>query len=595
VSWPTFVLTLNRIGPYVIVWVTLVLVVAFTPLAIVWHGADYWILARVLHLGEGLAPDRDLAIVDLDVPDGGSTAALRSREIAFADALNAAGGFAPVATRSGSCPSAARHLGPRKLDTAEAPSAPAAVVFDISFSAEASRVEPGCVDPLVRELHALRMLGVKVYAAQDLESTNGGGSITGRFQIDPNFERNQDPRIYAQITQSGHTLFTSDPELPGGPLFYYPKVVRIPSAAGGDAGVTGSCALPIVTAGRSEDVCLSLLSQDPDSEAADEVVALGTTAAFHAAVTPFAQAVAHAGALAGKVVLVGDEAIDTAPGDPRSKFEVLAWALSQSLADVHGRPAPRVLIDTTVMLALSLLGAFLGLGAFLFGFATLRRSRLRLPAAVGLGLALPLAVIAATEAVFLAHAQLYSQLSLPIFTVLATVGVAFWGATNALKRDLLVTQLQARETSVAQRYDVFISYARTAENSKWVEEHLLAPLSQLRTPGGAPLRIFFDRQSIKIGYSWYTTIVEAVYGSRFFIPVYSEGYFDRPFCRDELDIAMLRQVELGSFILPVARVRDGIPTRYARVQFVDAADPEFFEAIAAALVQTPVAQPAAGV
>jgi hypothetical protein len=123
-----------------------------------------------------------------------------------------------------------------------------------------------------------------------------------------------------------------------------------------------------------------------------------------------------------------------------------------------------------------------------------------------------------------------------------------------------------------------------------VEENVLAPLSRVRTAEGKPLRIFFDRQSIKIGYTWYTTLVEGVYGSRFFVPIYSEDYFDRPFCRDELDIAMLRQVGAEAFILPIARRVDGIPTRYARVQFVDAnKEPDFIESVIAAITAKRVA------
>lgn len=223
------VLTLNRIVPYVAVWIAIVFVVALTPLATVWHRADYWILQSALHLGSGLTLDRDLSVVDLDVDDGASVATLRSREIALVDAIDGASGLAPLAAMgTDPCSRQARHLGARATDAAGAAEPPAAIVFDIAFESAASRLEPRCVEPLVRVLRAARSLGVKLYAAQDLQSQNGGGSITGQFQLDPDFERNQDSRVYAQLSESGHTLFTSDPALPGGPLFYYPKLVRIP-------------------------------------------------------------------------------------------------------------------------------------------------------------------------------------------------------------------------------------------------------------------------------------------------------------------------------------------------------------------------------
>ena len=580
---------LQRVLPYFAVWLALVCIVGFTPLAAVWHAADFAFLENVQHLGTELVPDRDLAIVDLDVTEAGESD-LRRREIGVLDAISAAAGFArsrPASGAPSACERAAAHRGERSAAGADASSLPAAIVFDIAFTTQTSRRQPDCVEPLAGEIEQLRKAGVRIYAAQDLENANGGGSITGRFEIDPNFERNQDERIYEQLTGSGHTLITSDPFVPGGALFYYPKALAIPQSDG--AGSTASCALPIVAVGRADDVCLAIVARGAeDDESGEQVVTVGPSAAFHEGVRPYADAIAPGADFGNRFVLLGDSAIDTAAGDPRSKFEILSWAVSESVAEARGRPIPRVLIDRWLMLAVALTCALAALATFALASRRLRKRRSRFAFAFVLATLLPLALLSLFAWILRAYGTLYSQLGFPVFAIVATAGVYLWAAVAAARRDLFVTQLQRSETVVAEKYDVFISYARTAENTKWVEDNVLEPLSRVRTPAGKPLRIFFDRQSIKIGYTWYTTLVEGVYGSRFFVPIYSEDYFERPFCRDELDIAMLRQVGAEAFILPIARRTDGIPARYARVQFADAnADPHFIDNVIAAIVSQP--------
>jgi hypothetical protein len=575
----------QRIAPYVAVWLVLVGLFALTPLAAVWHAADYAVLENGLGLGRGILPDRSLAIVDLDTSDAGQ---LRPREIGVLDAVAAAAGFSAQTVHGGPCARAAAHLGPRK-QTSGTDTLPSAIVFDIAFTSEASRLQPDCVAPLTAELRELRETGVKIYAAQDLEEANGGGTITGKLEIDPNFEANQDSRIYSELTRAGHTLIASVPDVPGGALFSYPKVLRIPPPSPGGQGV-GSCALPIVATGRADDVCLPIMARDDVRDSDTEIVTVGTTQAFHARLLRYAAATRDASAFASRVLLIGDEAIDTAPGDPRSKFEVLSWAASQNIAAASGRPIPRVLVDVPLMLGLAAVALVVSAVAFAVALVLLKRNRLRFAIAAIAGIVVPIGILVVVAQILAANSVLFSQLTFPAIVAAITDGVSLWAAIVAYRRDLLVTQLQSRETAVEERYDVFISYARTVENTKWVEENVLAPLSRVRTAEGKPLRIFFDRQSIKIGYTWYTTLVEGVYGSRFFVPIYSEDYFDRPFCRDELDIAMLRQVGAEAFILPIARRVDGIPTRYARVQFVDAnKEPDFIESVIAAITAKRVA------
>jgi hypothetical protein len=88
-------------------------------------------------------------------------------------------------------------------------------------------------------------------------------------------------------------------------------------------------------------------------------------------------------------------------------------------------------------------------------------------------------------------------------------------------------------------YDVFISYAR--KDLEWVKGNLHEPLLRCRRPGvGTSTHIFFDlsEEGVTVGKNYYDALVEAISSSRFFLPVYSSAYFDRPMCRWELDIAL---------------------------------------------------------
>jgi hypothetical protein len=575
---------LRRAGPHVAVWLCLVLIVAFSPLQSLWHRADFALLGGPLHLGDGLDLDRGLSVVDLEVGANSSPLDLRSHEVALLDAINAAAGISAVPHRgnvpSDSCAASAVHVGTLSPQGSAARTKPDAVVFDVAFLKANSALVPQCTRPLVEELHAAQAAGIKIYGVVDIENPNAGGSITGGLQLDPDYELNHDASIYAEFTGTGHSEFAADPDRPQTPVIYYPKVVIMPPSAGGKSGGTSPCAIPIVAVGQADDQCLPLLGGGQQDENVNVVVPLGKTEAFERARLPYTDAIRKPSVLDGQIVLVGDEKIDYSPGDPRSKFEMLAWATSQSIASLHGRPYPRVLVDVTVMLALAIGGCALALGGFATIFYVRRGKALRLPLATLAGLAVPGVALYAVEATLVAHDQVFSQLTFPVLAILITVGVSLWTAIAAIRRDLFVMSLHDRTAAVAERYDVFISYARPPENAAWVEEHVLGPLSRAKMPDGRPLRVFFDRQSIKVGFGWYTTIVESIYGSRFFLPVYSEGYFDRPFCREEMDIAFLRQVEMGTFVLPVARVVTGIPERYARTQFVDVARyPDFMDDI----------------
>jgi hypothetical protein len=127
------------------------------------------------------------------------------------------------------------------------------------------------------------------------------------------------------------------------------------------------------------------------------------------------------------------------------------------------------------------------------------------------------------------------------------------------------------------QYDVFVSYAHDPpENKAWVKSAIVAPLEALRHADGKPYRIFFDEASINVGRQW-TEIELALLGTRCFVPVYSERYFERPYCLEEIEIADRLRIEGRLRMFPVARTREGVPARYLRkVQYIDVdAYPDF--------------------
>ena len=147
-----------------------------------------------------------------------------------------------------------------------------------------------------------------------------------------------------------------------------------------------------------------------------------------------------------------------------------------------------------------------------------------------------------------------------------------FGARRWIDDERLRAQLDIAREERAIAYDVFISYAHEPpEHKAWVKAQVLGPLAALRGPNGSPLRIFFDESAIKVGRQWKAEIELALLGTRCFIPVYSERYFDRPYCREEIEMADQLRIEGRLRMFPVAREVAAIPERYLRkLQYIDA-------------------------
>jgi hypothetical protein len=103
-----------------------------------------------------------------------------------------------------------------------------------------------------------------------------------------------------------------------------------------------------------------------------------------------------------------------------------------------------------------------------------------------------------------------------------------------------------------------------------VYEHVYVPFRDAALPDGKKLSIFFDTSSIRAGTGWQTKLSLAIDGSRFIVPVYSDTYFTKPYCRFEILRAHRKWIQAGDqsrCVLPVMR---GHPTIYATVNDIQA-------------------------
>jgi hypothetical protein len=254
-------------------------------------------------------------------------------------------------------------------------------------------------------------------------------------------------------------------------------------------------------------------------------------------------------------------AIDSDPGTgDRSGPELLAWALSDQLAmgSVNAVNAPYVAVPQNATL-LVVVPAFSGLAALAYAafFYRLRRARLRklrtsLPwLAAGLAALAGLGIFGAFELLMYAARQIYPQISLIALGIVVTSGLSGLRGYRILRDD---TDTVDAATDEVHDYDVFVSYAH--DEGAWVFEHVYVPLRDAVLPNGKKLSIFFDTSSLRTGTAWQSTLALAIDGSRFIVPVYSETYFGKPYCRFEIKRAHRKWILAGEgsrCVLPVMR------------------------------------------
>ena len=451
---------------------------------------------------------------------------------------------------------------------------PAAVVLDLYFDSICATVDSRtcAVDPataaLTRSLDDAAKASIRVYATENPIGMQGGAEIDAAFLS--SLDRDH---VYDHL-RAGHTIF----QLTASDGVFYRRCHRIAQndARGVQSGWQDVWALPYRVTKDVTDDRLAPCSESRSTETTD-VVRLGPQPDFQRSVQQISldrPMPAH-GDFNGKYVIVATLGRDLGPlhrGDvKRSNPEILAWALSDRLEaknDVaYFQPLP-----ANEMLAALVAGfAAVTLIAFVAAFQGLRRLRLQsvrryLPwIAAAAAVAFALALFAAFEGFLFLTKSIQPQVSLVVAAVV--LAAVLCGERG---REILLEQSRAIDIAPEESndYDVFISYAH--DELDWVYEHVYVPLKNARTPSGRKLSIFFDTSSIRIGAAWQDKIALSVDGSTFVVPVYSERYFQRAYCRFEIKRAHRKWITEGEksrCVLPIMR---GNPTILQTVDDIQA-------------------------
>jgi hypothetical protein len=368
----------------------------------------------------------------------------------------------------------------------------------------------------------------------------------------------EDQRIYSALSGAAHTRFTSLPNKEG--LFYrvcYPEVPFVDSAGDveGNEDVWSMVDRVLLLPARAGAVM-------PACDTAHVALRMGPK------VSPTAPAVYHFvnessfsnyEQLEGAYVIVGTLKYDRSPFADRSGPELLGWALSNSLE--QGLTPGYYDVQPQNELLRLLIPGFSAFAVLVYAgaFFLLRRTRLRsarralpwlascLAAVIGLGI-----FIAFESWMFVSH-HIQPQVSLIALGVVAASMLSGVRGAQVLHDDASAMERVSQET---YDYDVFISYAR--EDGAWVYENVYVPLRDAVLPGGKKLAVFFDTASIRGGSGWQSKIAFSIDASRFIVPVYTETYFAKAYCRFEIMRAHRKWIHDGPesrCVLPVRRGR----------------------------------------
>jgi hypothetical protein len=482
-----------------------------------WRGLDYWVFSQAIEAPS--TPHEDLTLVELPDLDPEDAASTRLRDL----------------------------LGQTLL--ALAPRQPARVVIDIQFERRGPSLQP-----VLSGLDALQAKSIPVYLV-----------------IDPDVQAqvlDADVLGHAAVAGVGHSRLRL-----AGRLGFYEPVLRSHNA-GFDKSFES---LPMLLAGGTVD--------RRQLQQVFAMPALGPT--------PLGIAPAQLGAsLREKTVIIasserecrvhstgGDRSDDdkllcrgSAGSHDWSGPELLVWALTDRMAAADRRAVQPVAEGWWILLA-ALGGALLAVGtqALAFAWAMRRWSPIVLARQL---LLLTLAALAATVALLLLAGALLLQLGWlvpPTFALLAVLLALLLGHHHLRQRlaDLL-TQLEHHTADglPPADYDVFISYSHAPGNADWVDREIVTPLQALRLADGRALRIFFDRQDIKVGQQWFSRINLSILGSRCFLCVWSDDYMSRPYCRWELQFAYPLAARDDFLFLPVSRLPASALTGRAYAQYL---------------------------
>jgi hypothetical protein len=505
----------------------------------IWQMADHLVF-RALYLRETPTPGGSIRLIDIDYPED----ARREQPRRYREAVGTA-----------------------LTQLAAMPAPPRTVLIDIWISSN-----PDGADAIASGIAALRARGIRVYAAIDPKDRHGRAA--------GDFMKTHHETIYSSALDGyGHTQLDY-----GFGVLKYQRELTLPSAVG-EVRVTALPVRAAIEPERAEMLPAAL------------VIPLGNDAVFKPYTHRLAEGQsriepslpAHA---PPAYAIIGSFAEDSDNVLRRPGPLLVAWALSDLTAG-RASVAREPLNHPFALAGLAALAALLAWGAFHLAFRTLRArvapvrwGSLSKALAAGAFACAVLLVLGTGSIVLLAGRVI--PVAVPIACAALAAAFAWLGAREWIANEQVRRDLTGHTEERAVQYDVFVSYAHDPPGNKaWVKSEVVAPLAALRHTDGTPYRIFFDEASIDVGRQWKREIELALLGTRAFVPVYSERYFERPYCREEMEIADQLRIEGRLRMFPVARTVEGVPELYLRkVQYIDArANARFADDLVAQIMQ----------
>jgi hypothetical protein len=286
--------------------------------------------------------------------------------------------------------------------------------------------------------------------------------------------------------------------------------------------------------------------------------------------------------LRDRVVMIGSPGRDKSPLDERiSNPQNVLWALSARSLSQDSAEA-RLLVSPWLLLFLVLASGAIVTGVARWVYQALPRSHSRPWLLAAAPVAAALLLLALLRWALSAANLLLAQVTLP-----ALAAVVAAGAALIFVRIYLRWRSQHPELPpLADEYDLFVSYSRTdPRHAQWVRSVIVVPIRQARRPDGRTYSVFFDTDDIRAGETWIERMFHAIDASRFFLPVYSSDYFDKPYCRREIAHAFKYQQVGRTYMIPVDCVGAEPPSPYSDVQAIRVSgdDHEVTKAVIAAM------------
>jgi hypothetical protein len=377
-----------------------------------------------------------------------------------------------------------------------------------------------------------------------------------------------DPQIYRKLSGYGHTaavvLRTRDTDR-SGDLFYDPCYPNYPPLFGGmpqdvwalvDVAlhrdeVFGAAATRSRLCNPSEKVPVRYGPPIVDKLPAEYQIS---------ASSPFPRSATFT----GTYVIVGVPAFDRDPQTTtRSGSELFAWIFSDELT--YGQ-FNRATVQAQGSALLLLVPAFSVITALAFAawFFLLKRLSLGsvrrfLPwIAAALSLCVGVAALVTFEAWMLRGPAHQIQPQVALISLGVVLAAALCGVRGSQIEFELRNKIDLAGPPEQHDYDVFMSYAH--EELPWVLEHVYVPFQNARISDGSKdgrkLKLFFDTDTIRVGTAWQDKISLAIEGSKFIVPVFSDVYFGKPYCRFEIKRAHRKWINAGEesrCVLPIMR------------------------------------------